>query len=70
MGIKFTMGLLLGAAAGAAIIHYLDTPEGQAMAERIKKDISGIGDKLDDLAADIMEKGKSFMEADMSEPNA
>lgn len=68
MSYKFAFGLLIGIAAGAAIIHYLETEEGKAFADRIKKDLSDLGDNLEDLASDVIAKGRSFM--DTTEPSA
>ncbi|NCI47974.1 hypothetical protein [Sediminibacterium soli] len=62
MSLKFTLGLLAGMAAGAAIMHYLDTEEGKAFIARIKKDLGDIEENLEELAADIIAKGKSFMD--------
>jgi hypothetical protein len=62
MSYKFAFGLLIGIAAGAAIVHYLETEEGKAFADRIKKDLSDLGDNLEEMASDIVAKGRSFMD--------
>jgi hypothetical protein len=58
------MGLLIGAAAGALLMHYLNTPEGKAFAERVKDDIGEMGEKVSDFAEDIIEKGKSIIQSE------
>lgn len=62
MSLKFTMGLLIGAAAGAAIVHFLNTEEGKAFASKLKKDVIDVEDELADMADDLIRKGRSFME--------
>lgn len=42
MSAKFTLSLLLGAALGGAIAHFLNTPEGKALLCRIKSDANGL----------------------------
>jgi hypothetical protein len=64
MSVKFAMGLLIGAAAGAVLMHYLNTPEGKAFVEKVKDDISEMGEKVSDVAEDIIEKGRSIIQAD------
>jgi hypothetical protein len=59
MSIKFTLGLILGVAAGAAIMHYLDTEEGKAFVKKIKSDLGDLEDSLADLKEDITAKTKS-----------
>jgi hypothetical protein len=59
MSFKFTLGLILGVAAGAAIMHYLDTEEGKAFVRKIKGDLSDLEDNLADLKEDIVGKTKS-----------
>jgi hypothetical protein len=61
---KFTLGLLAGIAAGAAIVHYVHTREGRVLIDRIKDDIDGIGDKFSQLAEDLAEKGRSLIGTD------
>jgi hypothetical protein len=59
MSIKFTLGLILGVAAGAAIMHYLDTEEGKAFVKKIKGDLGDLEDSLADLKEDIVSKTRS-----------
>lgn len=59
MSFKFTLGLILGVAAGAAIMHYLDTEEGKAFVKKIKSDLSDLEENLADLKEDIVGKAKS-----------
>jgi hypothetical protein len=59
MSFKFALGLILGAAAGAAIMHYLDTEEGKAFVKKIKRDLNDLEENLADLKDDLVEKGKS-----------
>jgi hypothetical protein len=66
MSIKFVAGLLIGAAAGAAIVHYLNTAEGRAFTQKLKEDAAGVEDELAAMADDLVKKGKSFMN-DMEE---
>jgi gas vesicle protein len=61
MSIKFVAGLLIGAAAGAALVHFLNTEEGKRFTSKLKKDASKVEDELADLADDLIQKGKSFM---------
>lgn len=64
---KFTLGLLAGIAAGAAISHYVHTREGRILIDKIKDDIDGIGDKFSQLAEDLVEKGRSLIGTDKQE---
>lgn len=59
MSFKFTLGLILGVAAGAAIMHYLDTEEGKAFVKKIKSDLGDLEDNIADLKEDIAGKAKS-----------
>lgn len=58
---KFTLGLLLGAAAGAAVVHYLNTTEGKLLTNKVKRDANQLSENLSDLADGIVEKGKSII---------
>ena len=62
MSFKFTLGLILGVAAGAAIMHYLDTEEGRAFVGKIKSDLSDLEGNIADLKEDIAGKAKSAFE--------
>lgn len=59
MSFKFALGVILGVAAGAAIMHYLDTEEGKAFVKKIKSDLGDLEDSLADLKEDITVKAKS-----------
>lgn len=61
MSFKFVAGLLIGAAAGAAVVHFLGTEEGKAFARKLKRDVSEVGDELAGMAEDLVQKGRSFM---------
>jgi gas vesicle protein len=58
---KFTLGLLLGAAVGAVVVHYLNTTEGKALVSKVKKDAGEMGDNLTEFTDDLVQKGKSLM---------
>ena len=59
MSFKFTLGLIMGAAAGAAIMHYLDTEEGKAFVRKIRNDLGDLEESLADLKEDIAGKARS-----------
>lgn len=61
MDIKFVAGILIGAAAGAAIIHFLNTKEGKEIVEDLKKDAAKFEEEFTNLAEDLIQKGKSFV---------
>jgi hypothetical protein len=56
MSIKFIAGVALG----AAIMHFLNTEEGQAFIARFTRDINRAGDDLADFADNIVSKGKDL----------
>lgn len=58
---KFTLGLLLGASVGAAVVHYLNTAEGKALVKKVKTDADEVGDNLTGLADDLVMKTKSLI---------
>ncbi|MCW3087456.1 MAG: hypothetical protein JWQ78_842 [Sediminibacterium sp.] len=58
---KFTLGLLLGAAAGAAVVHYLNSAEGRALVDKIKGDVDEVSENISNAADTIVSKTKSFM---------
>lgn len=62
MSLKFTLGLLIGAAAGAAVVHFLNTEEGKAFAGKLKRDISEVEEELTVMAEDLIQKGKNIMD--------
>lgn len=62
MGFKFTAGLLIGAVAGAAVMHFLQTEEGKAFARKLKRDVTEVEDELAGMAEDLIQKGKDFMD--------
>ncbi|MES2372547.1 MAG: hypothetical protein V4557_08205 [Bacteroidota bacterium] len=53
MSVKFIAGLLIG----AAVVHFLNTPEGKDLLCRFKKDANKMKEDLGNLA----DKGHSFM---------
>ena len=58
---KFTLGFLLGASVGAAVVHYLNSIEGIALVNKVKEDVSEVSDNLNGLADTIVNTGKSFL---------
>lgn len=58
---KFTLGFLLGASVGAAVVHYLNSNEGIALVNKVKDDVNEVSDNLTGLADDIVNKGKSIL---------
>lgn len=58
---KFTLGLLIGTAATAVVIHYINSFEGRALINRVKNDADELGDNLQALKEGLVEKGKSFL---------
>lgn len=66
---KFIAGLLLGAAAGAALALFLNSDKGKEMMSHIKDDAGKMEDSLQDklqefdtAVNDLLQKGKSFIE--------
>jgi len=57
MSIKFIAGL----AIGAAIVHFLNTAEGQALIGRVKKDASRVEEDLATLTNGLIQKGRSLV---------
>ncbi|MES2330202.1 MAG: hypothetical protein V4539_11410 [Bacteroidota bacterium] len=57
MSVKFIAGLLIG----AAVVHFLNTPEGKDLLCRFKKDADKMKDDLENLADDLVDKGRAFM---------
>ena len=69
MSNKFIAGLLLGAAAGAALGYFLTTDKGKEMLEELKTTASDVGDDLKEsynrFESDVkqtVQKGKAFAE--------
>lgn len=67
---KFLAGILLGAAAGAAIAIFLNTEKGKEILEDIKDAAGKAGDNIKDAAkrfgdevASVVEKGKEYAES-------
>ncbi|MBV9988891.1 MAG: YtxH domain-containing protein [Chitinophagaceae bacterium] len=57
---KISLGLLLGAAVAGIVVHYLNTPEGKAFVDRVKKDAEDLGGNLNGTVDDLVSKGKSI----------
>jgi hypothetical protein len=57
---KISLGLLLGAAVAGVVVHYLNTPEGKAFVDRVKKDADDLGGNLSGTVDDLVNKGKSI----------
>jgi len=69
MSNKFIAGLLLGAAAGAALGYFLTTDKGKAMLEELKTAASDAGDEIKESynrfendVKQTVQKGKTFAE--------
>jgi hypothetical protein len=60
---KFTLGFILGAAAAAVIVQYLNSEEGEAMVEKVKKDAGEMGEKLTSFGKEIVQEAKTAMGA-------
>jgi gas vesicle protein len=66
---KFLAGLLLGAAAGAALALFLNSEKGKEIinnakegAEKLEDDLHNKWEEFDTLMNDILQKGKSFID--------
>jgi len=66
---KFIAGLVLGAAAGAAVALFLQTEKGKEMINAVKDAAGDTGAKLksrlqdfDDEVSELIQKGKKFTE--------
>ena len=58
---KFTLGLVIGASVGAAVVHYLNTAEGKALVNKVKNDAGEAGENLYGIADQLATKTKSIM---------
>lgn len=56
---KISLGLLIGAATAAVVVHYLNTPEGKAFVDRIKRDVDDMGENVNGMVDELVTKGKS-----------
>ncbi len=61
MNIRFTAGLLIGAALGAVVVHFLGSAEGRAFINKVKDDTTDFGETISGLADDLVQKGKSLV---------
>ena len=61
MSFKFTLGLLVGAAAGIAIANFLQTEEGKNFLRKLKRDAAGVEEDLVNLGDDLIKKGEAFV---------
>ena len=66
---KFLAGLLLGAAAGAALALFLNSEKGKEIindakgsAEKLEEDLHNKWDEFDTVMNDFLQKGKSFID--------
>ena len=57
MGIKFIVGLALGAAA----YHFLNTEDGKVFVSKVRKSASDTGGNLASMAEDLLQKGKALV---------
>lgn len=58
---KFTLGLIIGASIGAAVVHYLNTLEGKALVNKIKNDVDEAGENLSGMADQLVNKTNSLL---------
>jgi len=58
---SFLTGLLLGAAAGTAIVLFLNSEKGKAMMKDIKDGADNMQTDLTTMVDGLVEKGKSFV---------
>jgi gas vesicle protein len=58
---NFLAGLLLGAAAGTAIVLFLNSEKGKAMMNDIKDGADNMQTDLTAMVDGLVEKGKSFV---------
>lgn len=61
---KFTLGVIVGAAAATLVVHYLNTREGKALVDKVKHDADCVSENLTGLADGIVQKGRSFLGTD------
>ncbi len=54
------MKWIVGLAAGAAAVYFLRTEKGKQLLESLKKEASGLGESLYDLAEGLFKKGSSM----------
>ena len=66
---KFLSGLLLGAAAGAALALFLNSEKGKEIinnakssAEKLEDDLQNKWEEFDMVINDLLQKGKSFID--------
>lgn len=64
---KFIAGVLLGAAAGAAVAYLLSTEQGRELVKELKDKVSSLGEELSETAkqveaeiSDALNKGKQW----------
>jgi hypothetical protein len=60
MSFKFTLSVLLGAAIGGVIAHYLHTSEGRAFVNRVKDDTSDLKQSLTGNKEALADQRESF----------
>lgn len=53
------MKWIIGLAAGAAVVYFLQTEKGKAFMESVQKEAGSIGDCIADLAGDLFKKGSA-----------
>jgi hypothetical protein len=53
------MKWLIGLAAGAAVVYFLQTDKGKAFMESVQKEAGNMGDYIADLAGDLFKKGST-----------
>lgn len=59
---KFVAGLLIGAVAGTALVLFLNSEKGKEFINDLKEGAGNLQSNLSNIADDLLQKGKSFME--------
>ncbi|MDB5211193.1 MAG: hypothetical protein JWQ30_2020 [Sediminibacterium sp.] len=62
MSNKFIAGVLLGAVAGTALVLFLNSEKGKELIKDLKEGAGKMQEDLSDLADDVLQKGRSFMD--------
>lgn len=64
------MKWIIGLAAGAAAVYFLRTEKGKKIIEELKKEASGLGQSLYDLAEGLFKKGSSMADKAAQQANS
>ncbi|MBV9988892.1 MAG: YtxH domain-containing protein [Chitinophagaceae bacterium] len=68
MSFKFTLSVLLGAAIGGVIAHYLHTSEGQDFVNRVKEDANDLSKSLTGRKEPADNQRESFSSLNEGQP--